>query len=779
MQKEENKTIKPLFDTFAKDLGYKDYKELKDALGKEETGRGNKGSMGNIGAIGGAGTGFLGGREVGSGFKVGVTKRLAAGKGVKESVKGGFGEFKQSLSLENIKRRGLEKTFGGSGFISSFARGKLKKKYAGKDSEKSEDISESSETSPSKKVEGTSNDYITIIAKESMAIPPMARDVNVMRQNLQKLVKLWGGKSATKKDSESGEKVPPKSIDEANARIDGTKERKEDISFFAEQDAKEAEIEAARQKGEEKSTTPVPEKKEEEKGNFLDSIISLFSRGFMKAIRFVFNPKMIMKVFSKVFVPLAIIGSLFSGIMTGFKKYQETGSFSEAIKSALSGMLSFIPNLILGEETTKKLFDSITSFFDPITSTISNIFGGLKDFFVGLFGGKVDVKDESKKEADKVTPEKPAGKVDVTGKVETADKVKTPSSETPALPAPTTPTKEPTKSKKLEDTRSPERKKAHEQEQARAEVESLQFAEADLQALYKDWRNEKNQITQKLMSDPRYPEGIIDDPLSPEYPKELKEIDEKYEKHIGIKKAEIDRIKKVPGVKEELKRQEYEEMDVDKFKPPTKVSGSKFTTTETTSVSGGGTTTRSLARSPAAKKAEKELKDLDDKQAAERKVLVDKLKSEGKIKGRFATSKDYAENPELSALKQKQDAERVEIVRKIDEGTQLQTTKTGGSSGGGSVSASGSSASPESGSVSASGGASSGGVSATPTTPSGGEVSQASSEVAESQRMESAADSGSVVNAPTTNNNTSSSQNGKSKPSSVYNEDLIATLDSY
>jgi hypothetical protein len=55
MEKQEIKTIKPFFDTFAKDLGYKDYKELKDALGKEESGRANKGSMGNVGGPGGAG----------------------------------------------------------------------------------------------------------------------------------------------------------------------------------------------------------------------------------------------------------------------------------------------------------------------------------------------------------------------------------------------------------------------------------------------------------------------------------------------------------------------------------------------------------------------------------------------------------------------------------------------------------------------------------------------------------------------------------------------------
>ena len=123
-----------ILQPLAKELGYKNADELKEALGKEEVGRGTRGAMGNIGGAGGAGTGFLGGREVGSGFGVGIKKRLAAGQGLGQAVSGGFGEFKETLSLENIKKRALEKTFGGPGFLSSYARGQLRKKYAGEKS---------------------------------------------------------------------------------------------------------------------------------------------------------------------------------------------------------------------------------------------------------------------------------------------------------------------------------------------------------------------------------------------------------------------------------------------------------------------------------------------------------------------------------------------------------------------------------------------------------------------------------------------------------------------
>jgi hypothetical protein len=44
---------------------------------------------------------------------------------------------------------------------------------------------------------------------------------------------------------------------------------------------------------------------------------------------------------------------LFSGITDGFKKYQETGSFSEAIVAGLGGMLSFLTFGLFGEDTLK------------------------------------------------------------------------------------------------------------------------------------------------------------------------------------------------------------------------------------------------------------------------------------------------------------------------------------------------------------------------------------------------------------------------------------------
>ena len=168
-----------------------------------------------------------------------------------------------------------------------------------------------------------------------------------------------------------------------------------------------------------------------------------------------------------------------------------------------------------------------------------------------------------------------------------------------------------------------------------------------------------------------------------------------------------------------------------------------------------------------AKKAQEELKKLDDEQAAERKRVVDKLKSEGKVKGRFATSTDFQNIDELKNLKAKQDAERAKLIERLDSGTSFQVTSTpGASSGGGATASSGPSESMKMPSP----------MTAQPPS-SGNSLSSASTEIAEAQRMESAADTGSVVNSPTTNNSSATAgKESKPKAASVYNDELASML---
>lgn len=380
----------------AKELGYKDTKEMKDALGKEEAGRGEKKGLGfgNVGGAGGIGTGFLGGREIGGGFGVGVKKRLAKGLSVKESVSGGFKDFAQTFTRENIKRRSLEKMFGGPGFISAFARGKLKKKYGTGDKSPSKETDGEEEVQTKSK--GDSQAYFSILAKSSLVIPGMARDMNVLRQNIQRLVKLKAG------PQEKGKKAYATAADftkreksqmSGKQLSDAERERKKDTDYFAEQDKIEAEQEAAKQKKETPVVAaPAPEKKEEE-GSFLDTLIGLLKDGLIRGLKKLFNPKALMKVLGKlarfagpVGLIITAVGGLFSGITAAWDKWKESGSLFEAYKSFLGGIVNFLTFGLLGEEEVNKVFDAIGSFLEPLIEGMKGIYYTVKDWIVNNVG---------------------------------------------------------------------------------------------------------------------------------------------------------------------------------------------------------------------------------------------------------------------------------------------------------------------------------------------------------------------------------------------------------
>ena len=372
-----------ILQPLAKELGYKNADELKEALGKEEVGRGTKGAMGNIGGAGGAGTGFLGGREIGSGFGVGIKKRLAGGQGIGQAVSGGFGEFKETLSFGNIKKRALEKTFGGPGFLSSYARGQLRKKYAGEKSPTKDGSEEKTEGKG--QAGGDSSSYFNLLAKSSMVLPGMARDTNVLRQNLQKLVKIFAGPQEKRKKA-----YATKSDASGQVLNASQKERKKDEEFFAAEDKKESELEAGRIK---EGVSPTPEKEETEE-SFIDKIFKVigkilefvFAVVLLNAISKIFNPKTILKFLGKVFVIGTLVVSLFKGITAAWDKWKESGSIKEALISGLGAIVDFLTVGYFGEDSIRKMFDGISSFFEPLIDGVKGIYYTVKDWIANNVG---------------------------------------------------------------------------------------------------------------------------------------------------------------------------------------------------------------------------------------------------------------------------------------------------------------------------------------------------------------------------------------------------------
>ena len=370
----------------AKELGYKDAKEMKDALGKEEAGRDKKAlGFGNVVGAGGIGTGFLGGREIGGGFGVGVKSRLAKGATVGEAVSGGFKDFAQTFTAGNIKRRALEKAFGGPGFISAFARGKLKKKYGTGDKSPSKETDGEEEVQ--KKSKDDSTTYLGILAKSALAIPGMARDMNVMRQNIQRLVKLKAGPQekgkkayATAADFTKREKAQMS----GKQLSDAERERKKDTDYFAEQDKIESQQEEARKK-QATPLAPTPEK-EQKPESLLEQLFGLIKSALVAVLAYIFTPKNLLKALGKIFVIGTLIASLFSGIVEAWKKWKDTGSLYDALVAGLGEFISFLTFGLFGEEEVKKLFDGIASFFEPLIEGVKGIYYTVKDWIVNNIG---------------------------------------------------------------------------------------------------------------------------------------------------------------------------------------------------------------------------------------------------------------------------------------------------------------------------------------------------------------------------------------------------------
>ena len=593
--------------------------------------------------------------------------------GAKTAAAGSVRDIGKQFGKENIVRA----MFGGDDIFSAMIRSKLGVK--GKPEK-----DKAPEKMGGAEMSGDSAVLLKVIAKNSMALPGMARDMNVLRQNVQKLVKLKGGKSRGAADA-----------------------------FFLKEDERERALEAQRMKAGGAETTPTAATPSGDKeGGMLDSIMSMFSGNFMTSIKSIFNVKSLMKIFSKVFLPLAIIGTLFSGITAGFKKYQETGSFSEAIVSGLGGMLSFLTFGLFGEDTLKSLFDSIANFFSPITDTISNIFNGIKDFFKGLFG--IQVEDEAPKEMSKVKPGMPDMSKFASGMAKSAGESDEKSADIGGLfgavqsgdakgllgkaqefaakypePAPT------------ETTPTP----------VTAEGVPLDQAQRNYE-LNKALTGEASKALGQPLEMPAAPTAAPATPPAPvqSAPTPAPEM------------SDTDKVKQLEGYIEGNKK--------------------RFTRREEDAARHIASFKRRYANDPG------RVKELED---------------------------DYKET--LDVERKEMEEANAGFRRQIDF---IKNSKGGTVSADAASSAPSASAAPSGG-----GGGSSGSVSSTPSAPSpisaepptsGSSLSDASSQVAEGQRMESAADVGSVVNSPTTNNSSSAQDGAKPPVADAFNEDFARLI---
>jgi hypothetical protein len=117
-------------------------------------------------------------------------------------------------------------------------------------------------------------------------------------------------------------------------------------------------------------------------GGFLDGIMGMLGSGIMNAAKFLFNPKNLLKAFTKFLLPAMIIGSLVNGIIDGFKAFMETGSIAEALIAGFGGILSFLTFGLIDAKTIRSIVDWFSSFVtDYIIQPLKDFFGFLGESF--------------------------------------------------------------------------------------------------------------------------------------------------------------------------------------------------------------------------------------------------------------------------------------------------------------------------------------------------------------------------------------------------------------
>jgi putative chitinase len=174
------------------------------------------------------------------------------------------------------------------------------------------------------------NTLLKIIGKNFMSLPGFARDLNVSRQNVQKLVKLKGGKPAKGADAQ----------------------------FLKESErAKKLDVDVDR---EEKKPTRVTKK-----------------GGRLQNLKEKFNPNKILKSLTKYLAIGAIIGVIFIAFKDTFIEW--ASGLWETIKTSFGDFVEGIKKWF--SESIQPILDKLLEFIQPIIDVVSSFIGKLSSWF--------------------------------------------------------------------------------------------------------------------------------------------------------------------------------------------------------------------------------------------------------------------------------------------------------------------------------------------------------------------------------------------------------------
>lgn len=287
------------------------------------------------------------------------------------ALKNYFSKTKKTKDESDLREKTVRSFFGGQDIFSTFIRSKLSggKKPPEETSKK-----------PSKETQGESASisqdslvFLKIIAQNSISLPGMARDVNVLRQNVVKLVKLKAKETSTKADK-----------------------------FFKTEEQREAELESARRKQEAKVVAvdkegkpkKSPKEKESEDGGILSAIWGAVKKlgtliffGLMAAIGTAITFGADIKTwFEESFKPMEWVESFFKSIKEGWTKITETDIIKETLIKGVGSFLDFITGGLFGEKQLRESLDKLSEELKPIITFFTEMFDRVVNWMADNIG---------------------------------------------------------------------------------------------------------------------------------------------------------------------------------------------------------------------------------------------------------------------------------------------------------------------------------------------------------------------------------------------------------
>lgn len=212
--------------------------------------------------------------------------------------------------------------------------------------------------------------FLNIIAKNSLALPGMARDMNVLRQNIVKLVKLKNAEAITKADK-----------------------------FFKTEDKREAELEDARKKEaptqvkiNDKGKSKQDDKSSDEEGiaeylfKLLGKTLAALFLGIGVGIAAAFDLGKLIDTIKEKLNPMPMLEGLFESIKNVWKQITESDIVAETLIKGVGKFLDFITSGLFGEKELRESLSDLKEYVAPMIDVLTIAFTNIGNWMADNLG---------------------------------------------------------------------------------------------------------------------------------------------------------------------------------------------------------------------------------------------------------------------------------------------------------------------------------------------------------------------------------------------------------